>query len=347
MLYVTTRSNRDPQTTHKALSADRGPDGGLYMPFKMPVLSKEELSGLKDQTFGQNVAQILELFFSCRLSGFDVDFCIGRNLLQFAAVNQRILVAQLWHNLDSCFDRSIRELSERICDSLGCPVKQSSWLTMGIRIAAVVGVVSQLQRDGQLQEGELVDISVPTGDFSQPMAVWYARQMGLPIGRIICSCNENSGVWELLHLGELRTGDSVVATKTPLADAAVPQELERLIHATLGMEETARYAEKVSAGRIYRPGEDEFGKLNAGLFSAVVSRSRLDALIPSVQRTCGYILGPYTALAYGGLMDYRAKTGENRLSLLLAERSPVCDAAVVTQSMRVTLPQLKAALEKA
>jgi hypothetical protein len=46
-------------------------------------------------------------------------------------------------------------------------------------------------------------------------------------------------------------------------------------------------------------------------------------------------------------MDYRAKTGENRLSLLLAERSPVCDAAVVTQSMRVSLPQLKAALEKA
>jgi len=347
MLYVTTREKYDAQTVTRALMDDRGSDGGLYVPFQMPQFTAQEVAAFADKSFGQCVADVLNLFFSCRLTGYDVDFCVGRMPFKLSGMNHRIVIAEVWRNLDNNYERTERDLAAKICDNLGCQVKLTSWLRIAIRIAVFFGIFAQLRRMNAVSAQQPIDVAVPAGDFSVPMSVWYARQMGLPIANIICSCNENSGVWELLHLGELHTDGSVTVTTTPLADIAVPTEVERLIHMTIGTEEAQRFAQTAEKRRTYRPQQDLLGNLNKGMFSAVVSRSRLDALIPSVYRTNSYILGPYTALAYGGLMDYRAKTGESRNALLLAERSPICDANVTADAMRLTPAQLQAALDKA
>ncbi len=347
MLYVTTRNLHDPQTTPRALGDDRGADGGLYLPFQMPVFSKEDVAALAEKSFGQCVADTLNLFFACRLNAADVDFCIGRNAVKHTAMNHRIVIAELWHNVGSSLEWAEKQLAEKVCTSLGCEVKITSWLRIAIRIAVLCGVFGQLIRDGKVSLNQVIDVTVAVEDFSAVMSVWHCRDMGLPIGNIICSCNENSGIWELLHLGELHTDAAAVSTTTPRGDVTVPAELERLIHGTLGVEETVRFVETCEKGRIYRPHADLLGNLKKGMFSAVVSRSRLDALIPSVYRTNSYILGPYTALAYGGLMDYRAKTGETRMALLIAERSPICDSDVVMVSMHMTYGQLKSELDKA
>ena len=126
----------------------------------------------------------------------------------------------------------------------------TSWLRIGIRIAVLCGIFAQLYRLGMASN---VDVTVPTGDFTAAAAVWYGRSMGLPIANIICSCNENSGVWELLHLGELHTDGEATVTTTPLADTVVPVELERLISATMGREEAKRYIASCESGKIYRP----------------------------------------------------------------------------------------------
>ena len=343
MLYVTTREINDPQTTAKALSADRGADGGLFVPFQMNKLTQEELQALFERSFSDCVAQVLNLFFSCKLTGPEVELTIGRNPLKLVPMNHRIVIAELWHNLDSSYDYLERLLAEKVCSSQGVEPILTSWLRIGIRIAVLCGIFAQLYRLGMASN---VDVTVPTGDFTAAAAVWYGRSMGLPIANIICSCNENSGVWELLHLGELHTDGEATVTTTPLADTVVPVELERLISATMGREEAKRYIACCESGKIYRPYLEQLGDLKRGMFSAVVSRSRLDALIPSVYRTNSYILGTYTALAYGGLMDYRAKTGETRPALMIAERSPICDSDVVCESMRFSVEELKAELDK-
>lgn len=347
MLYVTTRNLHDPQTTPRALGDDRGADGGLFLPFQMPVFTKENVSAFAEKSFGECVADVLNLFFACRLNGADVDFCIGRNAVQQTQMNHRIVIAELWHNIGNSYEWAEQKLAEKICISLGCEVKLTSWLRIAIRIAVLCGIFGQLLRDGLVSFSNAIDVAVAVEDFSAVMSVWYCRQMGLPIGNIICSCNENSGIWELLHLGELHTDAAAMNTTTPRGDMTVPVELERLIHGALGMDEAIRFVDVCEKGRIYRPHADLLGNLKKGMFSAVVSRSRLDALIPSVYRTNSYIFGPYTALSYGGLMDYRAKTGETRMALMIAERSPICDSSVVMSSMRMTYGQLKSELDKA
>lgn len=340
MLYVTTRNKYDAQTTVKALTSENG----LYIPFQMPAFSQQQIQELAEKSFGQCVAEILDLFFSCRLTAVDVDFCIGRMPVKLTTMNHRVLIAETWRNLDGDYARTERDLAAKICGNLGCALKLTSWLRIGIRIAVLFGVFAELMRNGAVSLQQPIDVAVPTGDFSVPISVWYCRSMGLPIANIICSCNENSGVWELLHLGELHTDASVVHTTTPLADVSLCAELERLIYAVAGTQEAEKFAQLAKNGRIYRPAAEVASLLKKGMFSAVVSRSRLDALIPSVYRTNSCVLGPYTALAYGGLMDYRAKTGETRPALLIAERSPVCDGELVAASMHLTATELKAVL---
>ena len=347
MLYLTTLDNQDAKTTPMALTSDRGADGGLYIPFQMPIYTANELQAMSEMSFSQCVAEVLNRFFSCRINAVDVDVAVGRVPVKMAAMNHRVVFAELWRNPQNSYDRTEAELALRVCQGVGVEYKMTSWLRIAIRIAVMFGVFAGLMRLGAVSEHQPMDVALPTGDFSAPMAAWYCRQMGLPIGNIICSCNENSGVWELLHLGELHMDAQTQKTTTPKADFAVPEEVERLIHAVFGLDEAKRYAEIKAAGRTYRPNPELNGDLRSGMFAAVVSRSRLDALIPSVYRTSSYILGPYTALAYGGLMDYRAKTGETRPALLLADHSPLCDSNVVAESMRMSSYELRAVVEKA
>ncbi len=347
MLYITTRSKFDPQTATRALGSDRGSDGGLYIPMQMPVLSREDIAALGEKPFGQRVADMLNLFFSTHLTGIDVDFAIGRMPVKLTAMNHRILMAEVWRNIESDYAWTERVLAQKICTELCAPVKMTSWLRIAIGISVVFGIFGELIGVGLMGAGQNVDVAVPTGDFAWPMCLWYCRSLGLPIGNIICACNENSGGWDLLHLGELHTDNTAAATTTPLVDCPVPGELERLVHAVSDFQQAGQFGTAVETGRTYRPEGELAGKLRKGMFAAVVSRSRLDALIPSVYRTNSYILGPYTALSYGGLMDYRAKTGESRPALLLAHRSPLKDTAVVAESMRMTSAELKAAMDKA
>lgn len=341
MLYVTTRDKFDAFTVHRAMGEDRAPNGGLYLPFRMPCLAADELSALREKSFGQCVAELLNGFFCAGLSGWDVEFSIGKNPVKLVSMNHRILIGELWHNQQWDYTHLERVLSERLCGRK----QPSGWMRIAVRIAVLFGVYGEMLRIGSIEPKKEFDVALPTGDFSAAMAVWYARQMGLPVANIICACNENSALWDLMHLGEVRTDVTKIDTVTPLADHALPEELERLVFGTLGVAENLRFCEICGRGGVYTPRPGMLETLRKGMFSAVVSQARLEATIPSVYRTGGYILGPYTALAYGGLLDYRAKTGESRTALLLSDRSPVCDAAFVAGTMEISERELKAKLD--
>lgn len=341
MLYVTTRNKNDAHTAHKTLTADRGSCGGYFVPFQMPVYSAEEIEGLKEKSFGQTVAEVLNLFFNARLDGWDVDFSIGRYPVRLVSMSRKVMVAETWHNPDWDFARMVRNLASRIRgndDSKGVP---SDWAWTSIRIATLFGLYGELLRQGVAGNDQRIDVAVIAGDFSAPMAAWYAREMGLPIGNIICSCNENCAVWDLLHHGQMRTDMIAVPTNTPECDIGLPASIERLIYGQLGAGEVRRFLEACSEGRDYILNEEQLAQLRRGFSSAVVSQKRMETVIHNVYRTCTYLLDPYSALAYGGLQDYRTNAEEGRNALLLTERSPVCSAATVAKAMGITVQDLK------
>ena len=77
MLYVTTRNKHDAYTAHRTLLADRAPDGGLYLPFRLVTLDHQQVLALANKTFGQCVAEILNRFFACQLTGWMWSFALA------------------------------------------------------------------------------------------------------------------------------------------------------------------------------------------------------------------------------------------------------------------------------
>lgn len=339
MLYAATRSKNDVETAYKTIHQDCCNDGGLFVPFRMPSYTLSEIAVLAEKSFGQNVADILNTFFSAGLTSWDVEFAIGRTPVKLDAISHRILIAELWHNSQWRFDHLVQAMSDRLrTENQGAD--PTNWVQIAVRIAVLFGTYGLLLAGGQTEVKAVLDVAVTSGDFAMPMAAWYARQMGLPVGNIICGCNANGSVWDLLHKGEMSTSDLAVKTCTPDADIALPRNLERLICGTLGYNETASYLDCCRTGALYVPREENYEKLHNGMFVSVISDERVRSSIYSVAGTSGYVFGPYSALAYASLLDYRAKTSESRNALLITERSPSCDVELVADFMQVDVPEV-------
>lgn len=313
MLYVTTRENNDPYTAHRALHENSAPDGGRFIPFRLPHFSSEEITALSSKSFGQVVADLLNTFFSCQLTGWDVDFCVGRNAARLVEMNHRVIIAELWHNPSANYNYIVDSLYRKIINSaVSCT--PTDWSRIAVQIAVLFGLYAEMLKADMVISGQVVDISVPVDNFTAPMAAWYARSMGLPIGVIICTCEENCPVWDLIHRGTFNT--AAVDTDTQLG-------IERLVETVFGYGEVREYTEKCSAGQTYIIDDVLLDSLRNSIFCAVAGNKRSDSTINSVFRSNSYIIDPMTALCYGGLQDYRSRTGSNRTTLLLAERTPL------------------------
>ena len=328
MLYVTTRNNGDIFTANHPLTKNRAEDGGAYVPFKLPRLDGEFLKQIREMPFNHRVAAVLNLLFGTRITGWEVDFAIGRQVVRLKNMPHRVMLGQMWHNADGCFD-SLR-------DDLVCLIRKeegvTEWADIAVRMACLTALLAEVCAD----ERAAVDVAVPSGDFSAVMAAWYCRAAGLPIGNIVVGCCENAALWDLICKGELRTGQVATATITPLCDQVVPRNLERLIFACGGNREVTRYLDACQKGEWYYPGNDVLSHMRKGLHIRVVGQKRVVFTMPNVYTANGQILGPYDALSYSAVLDYRAAAGENRLALLLSDRSPGRDAAAVAGAMGIS-----------
>lgn len=313
MLYVSTRDKTDSFTAYRVLHEDKAPDGGFFAPFHLPKFTAEEIGSLKELSFSETVAKILNLFFSRCLNAWDVEFCIGRYPFQMQTIGQRVVVAELWHNNQATYNNMVVSLYKKLSDKNNDAVPQ--WVCIAIEIATLFGLFGELQRNGI----ESVDIAVTDDLFHYPIAVWYARKMGLPVGYILCGCTESSGLWDFLRRGEATTN--------------VPSETELLIYENLGTDEATRFVSVRECGRIYRLNEITSAEVNRGIYPSVIGAERIPAVTASIYRTCGYVSDPQTAAAYGALQDYRAATGENRHTLLLSRNSPMITAQQVADAI--------------
>lgn len=334
MLYVTTANKHDVFTAHYSLCHDCTKEGGLFLPYQMPKLSAGQIDALKNETFGDRVANILNLLFSTRLNGWDIDFCIGRSSVRLVSLNQRVLIAETWHNLDSDFCGLVRNVSDRLLSKEYIGTKPSRWIWIAVRVAVLFGVFGELEKIGLTDSGSKINFTVAAGDFSAPFAIWYAREMGLPVGNIIVSCDENSGLWELLHNGQMRVDPGFT-----------PRELERFIFAAAGHEAVQNFRDVLKKGGIYTPNALVFKKLRQGMIAEVVSRKRMESVICNTYSNYGYILETDSAQAYSGLQNYMARAGETGAAVILAEKNPICSASTVADAMGIGVRELKRLLD--
>ena len=317
MLYITTRNDQETYTSHRALEGSRSPDGGMYLPFHQPKFTGEELEQMLCQSANSCIAQVLNRLFSSELTGWDLDFSMGRRPVALHALGHRITVGEIWHNSQGNYEHLVRELTARLLGTW--EQTPGDWPRIAVNTAVIFALFGERRKAGWTDPA---DVAVVAGDFSWPVSVWYARQWGLNVGQIICCCNENNSLWELFHQGQLRTDGVSVPTGIPMADVALPAGLERLIYHCAGTEETERYLDACRRGKPYCPDDAVLEKMRRGISVHVVSSTRVGSMIRNVSNTYGYRLSADAALAYGGVMDHRAKGGQYRPCLILSGENP-------------------------
>lgn len=324
MLYLSTRSKTESFTAYRTLHSDTAPDGGMFVPYRLPRYDSTAISQLHENSFGQVIAEILNHFFAADLTGWDVECCVGRAPVRIADKHYRLMIAECWHNPANQYAYLENSLYARLTGA-SVPAKPSKWASIAIRIAVLFGVYTRLSQTNTF------DVAVPAGDFTLPMAVWYARKMGLPVGTILCCSSEDSRIWDLISRGEYSTGTSA---------AEPPYGLEMLFYSALGIDAALWYQAVCQKHGTVRLDEETLRVFNAGFACSVVGDERVPSTIGSIYRSTHYVAGPDIAVAFGGLQDYRARTGENKYTLLLSDRSPILDADIVHSATGIEREQL-------
>jgi threonine synthase len=282
------------------------------------------------KTFGQIIAEILNAFFSSRLTGWDVDFCIGRNCLKCVTIHHKTIIAELWHNPLSSYEYIVNSLYDSIAAQKGITGRASEWFKIAVRIAVLFGIYGEMCKQQFICENESLDIAVPVTDLSAPIAAYYARYMGLPLQKIICADRDNSGIWDLIQRGMLNPAS---------VDDHVLTGVERLIQATLGFDSAQLFRMKCQKKQVYNV-SDQQEQISSAFFCSVIGNDRVPSVINSIFRSNSYIVDPDVALCHGSLQDYRAKTGNSRTTLIFAEKSPIVSAERISSAIGVDANKL-------
>lgn len=122
-------------------------------------------------------------------------------------------------------------------DQAGFQFSSANSINIGRLVPQIVYYVyayAQLLKEGQIKENEVINVVVPTGNFGNILAAYFAKNMGIPIGKLICASNENKVLYDFFETGVYDRNREFVLTSSPSMDILISSNLERLIYLTAG-----------------------------------------------------------------------------------------------------------------
>lgn len=169
-----------------------------------------------------------------------------------------------------------------------------------------------------------INFSVPTGNFGNILAGYYAKQMGLPINKLICASNENNVLFDFINTGIYDRNRQFYKTISPSMDIVVSSNLERLLYFLYDKDnnEVKKLMDDLSLKGRYEVNEKVKSKISSEFYGGCVFAKDTEITIKEVFEKDGYLLDTHTAVAYKTLEDYKAETGDNTISVVLSTASP-------------------------
>lgn len=214
------------------------------------------------------------------------------------------------------------------CREKELPFKLSSANSINIgRLAPQIMYYFRSYRDlldaGKIKLGETVNFSVPTGNFGDILAGYLAKQLGLPVGTLICASNANNVLTDFIRTGTYDRKRPLLKTTSPSMDILVSSNLERLLYLLSG--DTALVAElmnKLNKEGSYTVPAELLSKIQNEFWAAYCDDTRAEEIMGRVYRELGYLCDPHTASGWAAAEDYIAETGDKRAMVVLSTASP-------------------------
>lgn len=182
----------------------------------------------------------------------------------------------------------------------------------------------KLVEKGAIITGDRVNFSVPTGNFGNILAGYYAKRLGLPINKLICASNENNVLYDFIRTGIYDKNREFYKTISPSMDILISSNLERLLYYISGKDnkKVKDLMEKLNRDGRYEISGDMAARLHEDFYGGCVFREGVERTIKDTYEKYGYLLDTHTAVAYKALDDYKNDTGDRTQSIVLATASP-------------------------
>lgn len=219
----------------------------------------------------------------------------------------------------------------------GVSLSSANSINIGRLVPQIVyyfSAYAQLLRAGAIADGDKVDFIVPTGNFGDIMAGWYALRMGLPVRRLVCASNKNDVLTEFLNTGHYDRKREFYKTTSPSMDILVSSNLERLLYYICGPEHTVEYMKQLEQNGEYTITADELAEIKS-VFTGIYACDEDGAsAIRDVFEADRYLMDTHTSIAWACMEKYKDNPEYSEApAVVLSTASPYKFSAAVLEAL--------------
>ena len=213
-----------------------------------------------------------------------------------------------------------------------------NWGRLAPQIVYYVSAYCDLVSEGKIAYGDKINVCVPTGNFGNIFAAYLAKQMGLPIDRLVCASNKNNILTDFLETGTYDRNRDFYLTMSPSMDILISSNLERLLYFTAGAEKTAALMRDLATKGAYTVDAETKAKIDRHFCGFYADEEKTATTIRRMMETYGYLVDTHTAVALSAAEDYMTKTGDEKPMVVASTASPYKFAADVYESLYAKEP---------
>ena len=191
------------------------------------------------------------------------------------------------------------------------------------QVAYYVYAYAKLYAEGKLANGEEINVTVPTGNFGNILAAYYAKQMGVPIAKLICASNENKVLFDFFKTGEYDKNREFILTTSPSMDILISSNLERLIYKIAG-NDADKNNELMNSLKVNGKYDitDDMKKQLDDFYGNYASEEETAETIRDTYDKTGYIMDTHTSVAASVYKKYKAETNDDTVTVIASTASP-------------------------
>ncbi len=211
-------------------------------------------------------------------------------------------------------------------DAKGYQFSSANSINIGRLVPQIVYYVysyATLVAQGKLTEGQIMNVVVPTGNFGNILAAYYAKNMGIPVGKLICASNDNKVLFDFFATGTYDKNREFILTSSPSMDILISSNLERLIYKVAG-EDSAKNAALMAS--LAKEGKydvtDDMKAQMADFVGGYATEAETFAKIKALYEDCGYVIDTHTAVAAAAYDKYVQETGDDAVTVIASTASP-------------------------
>ena len=443
MKYISTRGFEGKFTAQEAIIKGIAPDGGLFVPESIPVLTEDDIEQMKNMQFCEISARVLSKY----LDDFSEDELLGYTreayseekwgenpvpLVQLNSYNDREYILELWHGptcafkdvalqmlphlmtasmrktgenkkiciltatsgdtgkaalegfkdlpgteiivfyptggvseaqklqmvtttgdnthviaVNGCFDDAQTGVKNIFADKsfndelLAGGIKLSSansinWGRLAPQIAYYVYAYIELLRTEKIEKGEAINVVVPTGNFGNILAAWFAKQMGINIRKLICASNKNKVLCDFFSSGKYDRNREFFKTTSPSMDILISSNLERLLFEITdgNSEQVKAWMSELNNEGVYKVDEKTLKKMQMLFVGGFADDTGVTKTILDVYDRTDNVVDTHTAVGFNIYNRYHTRSGDETKTVFASTASPFKFSAAVMDAIR-------------